>query len=138
MGKVYMVQKHFTTMFRWHKFKPDEKGIEKVLGPLETAIMYIMWREEVSSARDVYEIMRKDDKSTRRSTISIMMNRLCERGLLDKRSEVGKGGERFIYKVRITEEEFSQAVVSKVMRGLLDSFEDATIQYMKNHLSEKM
>jgi len=112
--------------------------MEKVLGPLETAIMHIMWREEVSSARDVYEIMRKDDKSTRRSTISIMMNRLCERGLLDKRSEVGKGGERFIYKVRITEEEFSQAVVSKVMRGLLDSFEDATIQYIKNHLSEKM
>ena len=125
-------------MFRWSKFKPDEKGIEKVLGPLETAIMHIMWKEEVSSARDVFEIMRKKDKNTRRSTISIMMNRLCERGLLDKRSEKGKGGERFVYKVRITREEFSQAVVSKVMRSLLDSFEETTILYIKNHLSEKI
>ncbi len=133
-----MVQKHSTSMFRWYKFKPDEKGIEKVLGPLETAIMHIMWKEEVSSARDVFEIMRKKDKNTRRSTISIMMNRLCERGLLDKRSEKGKGGERFVYKVRITREEFSQAVVSKVMRSLLDSFEETTIQYIKNHLSEKI
>lgn len=133
-----MVQKHFTAMFRWSKFKPDEKGIEMVLGPLETAIMQIMWKEEVSSARDVFEIMRRNDKNTRRSTISIMMNRLCERGLLDKRSEKGKGGDRFMYKVRITREEFSQAVVSRVMRSLLNSFEDTTIQYIRSHLSEKI
>lgn len=125
-------------MFRWSKFKPDEKGIEMVLGPLETAIMQIMWKEEVSSARDVFEIMRRNDKNTRRSTISIMMNRLCERGLLDKRSEKGKGGDRFMYKVRITREEFSQAVVSRVMRSLLNSFEDTTIQYIRSHLSEKI
>jgi predicted transcriptional regulator len=125
-------------MFRWHEFRPDEVGIEKVLGPLESAIMQIMWDEEISVARDVYEIMRKKDKNTRRSTISIMMNRLCERGLLERRGETGKGGERFIYSVRISREEFSQAVVSKVMQGLLESFEDTTIRYIRNHLSETL
>lgn len=124
-------------MFQWHKFSPDEKGIKKILGPLESAIMQIMWEEEISSARDVYEIMRKKDKDTRRSTISIMMNRLCDRGLLDRRSEKGKGGDRYVYTVRIAKEEFSQAVVSKVMRGLLETFQDATLQYVRNHLSEK-
>lgn len=133
-----MVLKHSTLMFRWHEFRPDEKGIEKVLGPLESQIMQIMWDEEISVARDVYEIMRKKDKNTRRSTISIMMNRLCERGLLERRPETGKGGERFIYTARITKEEFSQAVATKVMRGLLESFEDATIRYVRNHLSEKI
>lgn len=133
-----MVLKHFTMMFRWHEFRPDEKGIEKVLGPLESQIMEIMWEEKISMARDVYEIMRKKDKNTRRSTISIMMNRLCERGLLERRPEIGKGGERFIYSVRITKEEFSQAVVTKVMRGLLETFEIATTRYVRNHLSEKM
>ncbi|KYK35452.1 MAG: BlaI/MecI/CopY family transcriptional regulator [Theionarchaea archaeon] len=125
-------------MFQWHKFSPDEKGIKKILGPLESAIMQIMWEEEISSARDVYEIMRKKDKDTRRSTISIMMNRLCDRGLLDRRSEKGKGGDRYVYTVRIAKEEFSQAVVSKVMRGLLETFQDATLQYVRNHLSEKL
>ncbi len=125
-------------MFEWHRFSPDEKGIKKILGPLESAIMQIMWEEEISSARDIYEIMRKKDKNTRRSTISIMMNRLCDRGLLDRRSEKGKGGERYVYTVRIAEEEFSQAVVSKVMRGLLETFQDATLQYVRNHLSEEL
>ena len=133
-----MVQKHFSVMFRWHEFRPDEKGIEKVLGPLESQIMQIMWDEKISMARDVYEIMRKKDKNTRRSTISIMMNRLCERGLLERRADTGKGGERFIYTVRISREEFSHAVVSKVMRGLLESFEGATVKYVQNHLSEKL
>lgn len=133
-----MVANHSMLMFRWHEFRPDEKGIEKVLGPLESQIMQIMWDEKISVARDVYEIMRKKDKNTRRSTISIMMNRLCERGLLERRAETGKGGERFIYSVRISREEFSQAVVAKVMRGLLESFEDTTVRYVRNHLSERL
>lgn len=133
-----MVANHSMLMFRWHEFRPDEKGIEKVLGPLESQIMQIMWDEEISVARDIYEIMRKKDKNTRRSTISIMMNRLCERGLLERRAETGKGGERFIYSVRISREEFSQAVVAKVMRGLLESFEDTTVRYVRNHLSERL
>ena len=133
-----MVQKHLVAMFRWHEFRPDEKGIEKVLGPLESQIMQIMWDEKISMARDIYEIMRKKDKNTRRSTISIMMNRLCERGLLERRGETGKGGERYIYSVRISREEFHNVVVAKVMRGLLESFEDATLRYVQNHLSEKV
>lgn len=124
-------------MFRWHEFRPDEKGIEKVLGPLESRIMEIMWHEEISVARDIYDIMKKKDKNTRRSTISIMMNRLCERGLLERRAETGRGGERFVYTVRISQEEFSQAIVSRVMKGLLDSFEDSTLKYVRNHLSGK-
>ncbi|MBU7032150.1 MAG: BlaI/MecI/CopY family transcriptional regulator [Theionarchaea archaeon] len=125
-------------MFRWHEFKPDEKGTEKVLGPLESRIMTIMWNEKISAARDVYDIMKKKDKNTRRSTISIMMNRLCDRGLLERHAETGRGGERYVYSVRISEEEFSHIIVSKVMKGLLDSFEESTLRYVRNHLSGKM
>jgi predicted transcriptional regulator len=125
-------------MFRWHEFRPEEKGIEKVLGPLESKIMEIMWNEKISVARDVYDIMKKKDKNTRRSTISIMMNRLCDRGLLDRHAETGRGGERFVYTVRINKDEFSQVIVSKVMKGLLDSFEDSTLRYVRNHLSGEM
>jgi predicted transcriptional regulator len=133
-----MEQKHCRVMFRWHDFRPDESGIEKVLSPLESAIMQIMWQEKISVARDVYEIMKKKEKKTRRSTISIMMNRLCERGLLEREPETGKGGERFVYTVRVSREEFSQAVAAKVMRGLLDTFGEATLRYVRNHLSDKV
>lgn len=132
-----MVQKHCNIMFRWRDFRPDENGFEKVLSPLEAEIMQIMWKEEISVARDVYEIMKKKNKDTRRSTVSIMMNRLRERGLLERKPETGKGGKRFIYTVRVNKEEFSQCVVGKVMNALLDSFENATYKYVKNHLSEK-
>ncbi len=125
-------------MFRWHEFRPDENGVEKVLSPLESEIMQIMWKEKTSMARDVYEIMKKREKDTRRSTVSIMMNRLHERGLLDRRPEKGKGGKRFIYTVRVTEKEFSQIVVAKVMQSLLETFEEATLRYVRNHLSDNL
>jgi predicted transcriptional regulator len=125
-------------MFRWHEFRPDEKGVEKVLSPLESEIMQIMWDEKISVARDIYEIMKKKEKKTRRSTISIMMNRLRERGLLERQPETGKGGERYVYTVRVSKEEFSHAVVDKVMRSLIETFEDATIRYVRNHLSDEI
>jgi predicted transcriptional regulator len=125
-------------MFRWHEFRPDEKGVEKVLSPLESEIMQIMWDEKISVARDIYEIMKKKEKKTRRSTISIMMNRLRERGLLERQPETGKVGERYVYTVRVSKEEFSHAVVDKVMRSLIETFEDATIRYVRNHLSDEI
>lgn len=109
-----------------------------MLSPLESEIMQIMWDEKISVARDIYEIMKKKEKKTRRSTISIMMNRLRERGLLERQPETGKGGERYVYTVRVSKEEFSHAVVDKVMRSLIETFEDATLKYVRNHLSDEI
>ncbi len=117
-------------MFEWHEYRPFEKGYIKVLGPLETEIMEIVWNHKVGTAREVYDVLKDEKKSIRRSTISIIMNRLCERGLINKRIEKGRGGLKYVYSVKISKKEFEKEVVSKIIESLIETFPQETATHM--------
>ena len=118
-------------MFEWYEFRPRAQGYNKVLGPLEAEIMEVMWTKHASTARDVYDTLKKKDNNTRRSTVSIMMNRLCERGLLEKKIDKGRGGLRYVYTTRIRKEDFDRKVVEKVIGGLMETFKETTVAHFK-------
>ncbi|MFQ5892539.1 MAG: BlaI/MecI/CopY family transcriptional regulator, partial [Candidatus Methanofastidiosia archaeon] len=113
-------------MFEWSEFRPGADGLKKVFGPLEADIMNIMWEKKKGTAREVYDDLLKKEKEVRRSTISIMMNRLCDRGLLDKNIDKGRGGLRYIYTTKIGKQKFESRIVEEVISGLFDTFGSAT------------
>ncbi len=113
-----------------HEFKLGERGIKAVLPPMEAEIMEYMWRVKVSTAGDVYEYMKKVHDEIRRSTVSILMNRLCERGLLSRSIERGKGGIRYVYSVTTSREEFEKRVVESILDALMNNFREATYAYI--------
>ncbi|MHC1605025.1 MAG: BlaI/MecI/CopY family transcriptional regulator [Candidatus Methanofastidiosia archaeon] len=119
-------------VFEWHEFRPFEKGYKKVLGPLETEIMEIIWNNEIETAKGVFELLKKEKREIRRSTISIMMNRLCERRLIHKKIDKGRGGLKYVYTINITQREFEKEVVKKVVDALLDTFPTETLDYIKD------
>jgi predicted transcriptional regulator len=61
------------------------------------------------------------------------LDRLYAKGLVS-RQLAKEGGPHYLYKSKLTEEEFRQAVVKNVMERLLDSFNEVTVAY----LTEKM
>jgi len=113
-----------------NEFKLREEGIKAVLPPLEAEIMEFMWAVGESTARQVYEHMKKKHPEIRRSTVSILMNRLCERGLLRRRVESGRGGMRYVYSITTTREEFERKVVQSILDALLNNFREATYAYL--------
>ncbi len=115
-----------------HEFKLTEEGIKAVLPPLEAEIMEHMWRVKVATAGQVYEYMKEKHPDIRRSTISILMNRLCERGLLTRRVERGGrgGGMRYVYSITTTREEFEEKVVQSILDALMTNFREATYAYL--------
>ncbi len=113
-----------------HEFKLREDGIKAVLPPMEADIMEYMWRVKVSTAGDVYEYMKNIHRDIRRSTVSILMNRLCERGLLSRKVERGKGGIRYVYSVTTSREEFERRVVESILDALMSNFREATYAYI--------
>jgi len=119
-------------LFEWHEYRPFEPGYMKVLGPLETEIMDIIWERGTETARGVYETLHKGRKDIRRSTISIMMNRLFERGLVEKKIEKGRGGLKYVYSVKVSKDEFKREVVRNVMDSLHDTFEKELDTYIKD------
>ncbi|GAB6103001.1 BlaI/MecI/CopY family transcriptional regulator [Thermococcus atlanticus] len=113
-----------------HEFKLTEEGIKAVLPPLEAEIMEYMWKVRIATAGEVYERLKERHPDMRRSTVSILMNRLCERGLLERKVEKGRGGMRYIYNITTTREEFEQRVVESILDALMNNFKEATFAYI--------
>ncbi|WP_297490513.1 BlaI/MecI/CopY family transcriptional regulator [Thermococcus sp.] len=113
-----------------HEFKLTEDGIRAVLPPLEAEIMEYMWRARVATAGQVYEHLKKAHPDLRRSTISILMNRLCDKGLLSRSVDHGRGGMRYVYSVTTSREEFERKVVQRILDALMSNFREATYAYL--------
>lgn len=67
------------------------------------------------------------------TTVATILDRLYRKGFVS-RQLVKQGGPHYLYRAKVTEDEFKQTVVANVMGGLLQSFSDVTVSY----LAEKM
>ncbi|NJP06234.1 MAG: BlaI/MecI/CopY family transcriptional regulator [Chloroflexaceae bacterium] len=111
------------------RFSPTKDGLVKVLGPLETEIMRLLWQEKRSTVKKVHRnISQKRDIAY--TTVMTTMSRLSEKGVLNRHRE----GLAYVYTPAITEDEFIGIVVRQVLDGLLDDYRNMTIDYMVDYL----
>jgi len=82
-------------------------AIKSELGPLELAIMQLMWKNQSSTVREIYEEL-KEQRKIKITTVSTTMNRLYEKGLLNREMKTGKGGIFYIYHVKTTKDGFEK------------------------------
>lgn len=67
------------------------------------------------------------------TTVATILDRLYRKGIVSRKL-IREGGPHYMYSARLTEEEFKHAVVNNVMGSLLRGFNDVTVAY----LAEKM
>lgn len=123
-------------MFSWTEYKPRKQGVRTVLSPLESEVMEIMWREKRATARTVYTRL-KSKHSVNRSTVNVIMGSLRKRGLLTSSVSKGRGGLRYVYKVKISRRRFEREVVGRVLDSLLESFGKTSKRLMREKLGRK-
>lgn len=112
------------------RFSPAKDGLVKVLGPLETEIMQILWQEDRSTVKKVHRRLSQQ-REIAYTTVMTTMSRLAEKGVLNRQRE----GLAYVYSPAISEEEFVQLVVRQVLDGLLDDYSDTAIDYMVDYLA---
>jgi predicted transcriptional regulator len=108
----------------WTEYRPGERGLRTVLNELESEIMNLMWRKKRATARTVYTLLNSRH-SVPRSKVNATMNALCKKGLLSSKISRGRGGLRYIYKVRVSRSRFEREVVEAVVTSLLSSFRNS-------------
>lgn len=113
-------------------FKPHKDGLRKVLGDLEADIMKIIWQEEKSTVRDVYEKLRLQ-REIAYTTVMTIMSRLAEKKLLEKEQV----GNAYVYRPAVSEQEFARRVVSEVLDGLLEEFAEPAISHFVDRMSNE-
>ncbi len=108
------------------EFRPGMRGLDKVLGKLESEIMEIVWRKGCQvTIRDVYEEIQAGRKIAY-TTVMTVMGRLATKKLLQKWSV----GNTYYFLPTASRDEFTRSIVGRVLDSLLDDFADATLAHL--------
>lgn len=113
-------------------FKYDEVGLNRFFGSLEAKIMEILWETNELSIKDVQQRLDKD-KPTNFNTVMTVMNRLVDKGILDKRSK----GRLSLFQPNQSKEVFISEQSKKLTENLLDEFGGVVINHMIDVLGLK-
>ncbi|MGQ9482926.1 BlaI/MecI/CopY family transcriptional regulator [Chloroflexus sp.] len=113
------------------RFSPTKDGLVKVLGPLETEIMQILWQEGPSTVKKVHRKLAQQ-RDIAYTTVMTTMSRLADKGVLNRERD----GLAYVYTPVISEDEFVNLVVRQVLDGLLDDYSDTAISYMVDYLAK--
>ena len=113
------------------RFKPAEGGLVKVLGPLETDIMQLVWREKFTTVKKVHKVLQSE-RDIAYTTVMTTMTRLAEKGVLTRKRD----GLAYIYTPAVTKHDFETMMVRRVLDGLMDDYEEETITYILDYLAE--
>jgi len=113
---------------------PD--NIVKTLSPLEKDIISEMERGKKFSAADIYRTLSKKRKVAQ-SSVSVLLDRLFKKGLLQRETETARGGIRFLYTLDINREKYERRVVENTVNVLVQKFGSNAIAYFNESFNKK-
>jgi predicted transcriptional regulator len=118
------------------QYNIERKDLQAFLGPLEASIMTDIWnsKKRPLSVRDVHESL-KASKDIAYTTVMSTMNRLYEKGILDRQIEKGKGGLYYVYWPILEEQAFKKSAVGEVLSSLMDNFGEVIANYLTDNSS---
>jgi len=122
-------------VFSWTSYNPHKEGFQTVLNPIESEIILIMWREKRATVRTVQTLLGY--KAIKRSSVNAAMKSLSERGLLSSSVSKGKGGLKYVYRIKVSRRSFEYEIVDKVLESLLKSYEKRAKKMMREKLGRK-
>lgn len=98
-------------------FRPQEKGLRKVLGDLEAEIMEVIWVRGRATVADVHKIL-EGQRDIAYTTVKTVMGRLAEKGHLRRTS----ADRAHVFSPTRSRDEFLREVSDTVLRGLFSEF----------------
>ncbi|HLC79250.1 MAG TPA: BlaI/MecI/CopY family transcriptional regulator [archaeon] len=116
------------------KINFDKKGLNSIVGGLEADILECLWQDKnKKSCRQVYDFVKKRNKVAY-TTVTVTMDRMFSRNLLEREIEKGRGGLKYMYGARVTKEELANKISKKFLSFLKVTFGEPSIAYLKKNL----
>jgi predicted transcriptional regulator len=116
--------------------RPQEDDLRFALGDLEASVLRTLWEKgKPLTVRDLQAKLSRT-RPLAVTTVATILDRLYQKRIVSRKL-VKDGGPHYLYSARVTEDEFKHAVVDNVMNGLLRSFNDMTVTYLAEIMSER-
>ncbi|NLO75160.1 MAG: BlaI/MecI/CopY family transcriptional regulator [candidate division WS1 bacterium] len=115
-------------------FRPQEPGLEKMLGALESQVMQVMW--DADGARTVQEVrdeLAARGKDAAYTTIMTTLGRLHAKGLLRRETR----GKAYHYVPQVSRRELTDNMARQVVSGLVGSLAEPAIAYFVEALEKE-
>jgi len=112
------------------RFSPAKDGLVKVLGPLETEIMQVVWKDQPSTVKKVHRALAQQ-RDIAYTTVMTTMSRLADKGVLLRQRD----GLAYTYTPALSEDDFVTLVVQQVLDGLLTDYSETAVDYMIDFLA---
>lgn len=109
----------------------NESGLNRFFGPLEAKIMDILWNDKEMTIKDVQKVL-DCEKATNFNTVMTVMNRLVDKGLLQKRTE----GRSSMYITVLSREEFINTQSKEMTNELMDEFGNVVVSHMLDAIED--
>ncbi len=119
------------------KFTPYQAGLTKVLGPLESEIMQVVWMLGRATVAEVHKELQSRQPVRREiayTTVMTTMSRLAEKNVLHR--EKPPGQVSFVYAPALGQEEFANMVVKNVLDSLITEYSDPVFRYFVAYAAE--
>lgn len=112
-------------------FKYGEVGLNRFFGSLEAKIMDILWEAEELSIKEV-QLRLEKEKQINFNTVMTVMNRLLEKGILQKRSK----GRLSLFRPVESKDVFIEQQSKRLTENLMDEFGGVVINHMIDALKD--
>jgi predicted transcriptional regulator len=118
-----------------HLVRPQEHDLRFALGDLEALVLRNLWEtDQAFSVRELQDKLSRT-RSLAVTTVATILDRLHHKGIVSRKL-VKDGGPHYLYSARVTEGQFKHEVVDNVMSGLLRSFNDVTMAYLSEIMTD--
>jgi predicted transcriptional regulator len=113
-------------------FRPSGAGPATTLGPLESAIMKILWATQgAMPVAAVVEALAAEGRSLSHSATKAVLNNLAGKGLVTKSRE----GKATLFEPRVGQDALNREVVSSVIGWLRSQFGPPVISQLVDELA---
>lgn len=106
----------------------EKKGLNVFLNGAESDIIDFLWKGQGAFVKQVHHALEKKHGLSH-VTVCIYLDRLYEKGLVDRKPLSGKGGLKYWYYPKISREEFGKRLSARIAAALRDAFGAATATY---------
>lgn len=116
------------------KINFSKEGLDSLLSPLESDIVSYLWESKKPvSSTDVFLKVGKKNRVAA-TTISVTLDRLFEKELVDRTVERGKGGLKYLYRAKISREDLADQLSQRFVQFLKGTFGASSVAHLKKRL----
>lgn len=115
------------------KFNSD---FESVLSPLERDVLKVLWPDRKMKVRHIFEQL-KPGRKVALCSVAVILDRLHQKGIVDRNAETGRGGVRYVYFPVKDKKQFEASVIEDAVNSLIDRFGHSAVTYFNERFGER-